>query len=177
MRVQREGALPALALAGGEVQRQVAHPQQATLALEAPPEQGAQAGQQLRQSEGLDQVVVGTRIESLDAVVDGVARREHEDRRVVAGAAHAAADGQAVDIGQPEVEDQRVRRGQRQRLERLAARGHGHHLVALEAQGAVDRSADGQVVVHHEDAHGARSYRRGAASHGRGAPGVAGRSA
>ena len=143
-----------MALPGREVQGEVADAQQAALALEAPPQQRAQSGQQLRQGERLDQVVVGAGIEPLDPVVDGVARGEHQDRRVVTGAAHAAAHGEPVDVGQPEVEDQRVRGGLRQRLERLAARGHGHHLVALEAEGPVDGPADGEVVVHHEDAHG-----------------------
>ena len=61
MRVSVEGALAALALPRGEVERQVAHAQQAALALEAAPQQRAQAGQQLGQGVGLDQVVVGTR--------------------------------------------------------------------------------------------------------------------
>ena len=104
-------------------EREVADAQQAALALEAPAQEGAEAGQQLRQGEGLDQVVVGARIESLDPVVDGVAGRQHQHRRVVAGAAHAAADGQAVEVGQPEVEDERVGRRQGQRLEGLASRG------------------------------------------------------
>ena len=80
--------------------------------------------------------------------------------------AHAPADGQAVEVGQPEVEDERVGRGLRQCLERLAARGHGHHVVALEAEGPVDRSADGRVVVDHQDAHEQRTYRRAPSGHG-----------
>ena len=75
--------------------------------------------------------------------------------------AHAPADGQAVEVGQPEVEDEGVGRGLRQRLERLAARGDGDHVVALEAQGTVDGAADRQIVVDHQDAHEQRTYRRG----------------
>ena len=54
--------------------------EQAALALEAAPQQGAQPGQQLGQRVGLDQVVVGAGIEPLHAVVDGVARRQHQHR-------------------------------------------------------------------------------------------------
>ena len=45
-------------------------------------------------------------------------------------------------------------------LERLAPGGHGRHVIALEAQGTVDRPADGEVVVHHQDAHESRLRRR-----------------
>ena len=84
MRVSVKVRSPALPLAGGEVQRQVAHAQQAALALEAAAQQRAQAGQELGQRVGLDEVVVGPGIEPLHPVVDGVARREHQHRRVVA---------------------------------------------------------------------------------------------
>src|SRR5919107_4220304 len=42
----------------------------------------AQAREQLLALEGLDEVVVGARVEALDARLDCVARREHEDRDV-----------------------------------------------------------------------------------------------
>ena len=61
MRVSVKVRSPRWRLPGGEVQGEVADAQQAALALEAAPQQGAQAGQQLGQREGLDQVVVGAR--------------------------------------------------------------------------------------------------------------------
>ena len=89
-------------------------------------------------------------------VVDGVAGLpwRHEHRRVVAHAAHAPADGQPVDVRQPEVENQRVGWGLRELLECFAAGGYRHHLVALEPQGTVDGAADRLIVVDHQDAHG-----------------------
>jgi len=44
---------------------------------------------QLLQREGLDEVVVGAGVEAGDAVGHGIARGEHEHRRLVAVGAHA----------------------------------------------------------------------------------------
>ncbi len=157
---QLEGAFAALALARREVEAQVAHAQQAALALEAPPQQGAQPGQQLGQGVGLHQVVVRTGVEPLDPVVDRIARRQHQHRGVVARAAHAPAHREPVEVGQTKVEDQRVGRGLGQGFERLASRGNRHDVVALEAQGTVNGAADRRVVVDHQNAHEHRTYRR-----------------
>ena len=111
MRVSVKVRSPRWPFPRGEVERQVTDAQQPSLTLEAPTEEGAQAGQQLRQCVGLDQVVVGTRIETLDAVVDGVARGEHQHRCVVPRTAHAPAHGQPVEVGQSQVEDRARRVG------------------------------------------------------------------
>jgi hypothetical protein len=66
---------------------------------------------------------------------------------------------EAVEVGQLRSRIDGVGRSQGQGLERLAARGHRVHVVALEAQGAVDGAADRQIVVHHQDAHDHRTYR------------------
>ena len=64
---------------------------------------------QLAHVVGLDQVVVGARLEPLDAVLDRVARGQHQDRRAVARAAQRAAHLHPVDVRQAEVEHDRVR--------------------------------------------------------------------
>ena len=51
-------------------------------------QQRAQPGEQLVEVEGLDQIVVGAGIQSLDAVVDRAERRQQQDRRRDAGGAH-----------------------------------------------------------------------------------------
>ena len=148
-----EGAIAPLAFTGGEVEDEVAHTQETALPLESSAQQGPQAGQQFGQRERLDQVVVGPGIEALDPVVDGVAGRQHQDRRVVAGAAHAPAHGEAVDVGQPEIEDERVGRRLGKCLERFAARGYRDDVVPLEPERTVDGPPHGLIVVDHQDAH------------------------
>ena len=76
---------------------------------------GAHAREQLGEPERLDQVVVGAGVEAGDDVELLVAGGEDEDGQLGAGGAQAAADLDAVDVGQPEVEDHEpdvgVRRG------------------------------------------------------------------
>ena len=71
---------------------------------------GLHAADQLGDRERLGHVVVGAGLEADDLVELGVLRREHQDVRVAEGA-HAAADLDAVDVGQADVEDDQVERG------------------------------------------------------------------
>ena len=100
-------------------------------------EQRAQPRAQLLERERLDEVVVGARVQSGDAVRDGVARGEHEHGRVVAGRAQPAADLQPVRLGHQHVEDDRVRRLVGERVERRAAVGGELDLVPVHPQRTV----------------------------------------
>src|SRR4051812_2862426 len=91
-------AVGARHLVGVGVEREVADAQRRHPARGPPPQERAQAGEQLLALEGLDQVVVGADVEPFDAGLERVARREHEDRRVVAVLAQALGD---VDPVQP----------------------------------------------------------------------------
>src|SRR3954464_9032745 len=69
-------AVAARDLVGIGVQRQVGDDERRAAARRRPREQRAQAGEQLLALERLDEVVVGARVEALDAGLDGVARGE-----------------------------------------------------------------------------------------------------
>ena len=73
------------------------------------PQDGLHAPDELRHAERLRDVVVGARLEPDDLVELGVLRGEHQDVGVAEGA-HAAADLDAVDVGQADVEDDQVQR-------------------------------------------------------------------
>ena len=60
---------------------------------------------------------------------------------------------EAVHARHQHVEHDRVRRARVERVERLVPVGRQQHVVAVEAQGALDRLAHGGLVVDHEDAH------------------------
>ena len=138
-------------LVGVGVQREVADDDRGAAARRAAAQQRAQAGEQLLALEGLDQVVVGAGVEALDARLERVARGEHEDRDVV-GRAQPARHLHAVELGQPEVEDDEVGvEGGRLVERRLAVAGDAH-LVALQAQRALQDLGDLLVVLDDEHA-------------------------
>ena len=138
-------------LVGVGVEREVAHDDRGAAARRAAAQQRAQAGQQLLALEGLDEVVVGAGVEALDARLERVARGEHEDRHVV-GRAQPARHLHAVELGQPEVEDDEVGVERRRLVERRLAVGGDAHLVALQAQRALQDLGDLLVVFDDEHA-------------------------
>ena len=71
----------------------------------APAHEPAQPGDDLLEAERLGDVVVATRGDAGDAVLDGVARGEEEDGDVGVAAAQAAQDLEAVDVGEHHVEE------------------------------------------------------------------------
>lgn len=70
--------------------------------------EGAKAGTELRVGEGLDEVVVGTGVETGHPVPHGIASCEHQDRQGQTVGTEGAADLQAIDVGQADVEDDQV---------------------------------------------------------------------
>ena len=118
-----------------------------------PAQQGAQTRSQLAQRERLDEVVVGAGVEALDAIVDRVARGEHEHRGAVAGLAHAPADLEAVEPGHAHVEDHGVGRRGGQPVECRSAICREVHVVAFERKRPLERGPDGRLVVDDQDPH------------------------
>src|SRR3954449_9141758 len=131
-------ALAAADLVGVGVELEVAGDQRGGAAGRTAAQQRAQAGQQLLALEGLDEVVVGAGVQPLDARLDRVARGEHEDRHVAVGA-QPAGDLDAVQAGQPEVEQHDVGHVGPRVGERALTVADEAHLVALQAQRALQR--------------------------------------
>src|SRR4051812_26535523 len=95
-------------LVGVGVELEVGHHERGRAARRAPAQQGADARQQLLAVERLDEVVVGAGVEALHTGINGIPRREHEDRDVAVGA-HLLGHVEAVEPGQAEVEQDQVR--------------------------------------------------------------------
>jgi hypothetical protein len=94
---------------GVEVVAQVGHLQGTAPAALGTAQHRFDARRQLRQGKWLEQVVIGTGAEALQAVVQLVTGGEHDHRRVAAGVfAQALAQGVAIDAGQHDVEHDQV---------------------------------------------------------------------
>ena len=124
------------------------------VAVHRPPQEGTYPGEQLLEREGLDEVVVGAGVEPGDPVRDRVARREHQDGCPVPLPPHSPADGQPVDRGHEDVEDDQLRLLAPDRLEGAHPVLRERDLVAVERQRAPQRDSDGGLVVRDQDAHG-----------------------
>ena len=123
-------------------------------------QRGPQPGEQLVHPERLGHVVVGAGVERRDLVRLRVARRQHDDRHAL-HAAQPADHVDAVDAGQPEVEDDDVGMVARREIERLLAVGRGVDVVPARAQVDAQRAQDLRLVVDDQDArHGVRLGRR-----------------
>ena len=133
------------------IEAQVADGELGAAARRAPAHQRPDAGEQLAALERLDQIVVGAAVEALDAVLGVGARGEDQDRDVALGA-DAAADLDAVEPRQAEVEHDEVGDELLGGVERLHAVGGRAHLVALLAQRAPQHVGDLGVVLDDEHA-------------------------
>ena len=123
--------------------------------VEAPPRRTphhrADAGGDLVQAERLHDVVVGARVERPDhrgVVVDG---GDHDDRHRTGRPDHPD-HGQAVDVGQPQVEQHEVGSLAQHRLQPGDAGAGGVDVVAALAQALLERGTDRRIVLDHEDA-------------------------
>jgi hypothetical protein len=112
------------------------------------------ARHQLQHRERLGQVVVGAQLQPEDAVHFARPRADDDDRRVARHGAGAAADLEAVDAGQHQVEHQRVPAAALQFAQAGMAVGGMLHGIALVAQVHAQKFGDVGVVLDDQHAFG-----------------------
>ena len=149
---QLDHAISPAHLVGDGVEHEVSERQGLRLAgtLARPAQQRTNARLQLSERERFDQVVVGADVETDHAIVDPVARGQHQDRGAIAGLAHPPAHLEPVEPGHQYVEDHRVRGGGGEGVERLLAVGRERHVVAVEAQRSLERPPHSRFIVHYK---------------------------
>ena len=90
-----------------------------------------QPGKQLGEREGLEKIVVGAGLQTLDAVIDAADRGEKENRRPDPFRAQGAHQGQAIEDRQHPVDDQHVVNARQCQLEPLGTALHRVDEMAL----------------------------------------------
>jgi hypothetical protein len=121
-----------------------------------PPVQRGEAGLDLLQREGLDQVVVGAQVEALELVLESVARGQHQDRSLDARLfAQLAAQRCAVHARKAEVEQDRVEGLGDGEVQAGDAVGRGVHRMTARFEKVVEIGGDRRIVLDDQNAHGA----------------------
>jgi len=116
-------------------------------------QRGAHSGQELVELERLDQIIVSSQVQSPDAIVKLVLRRQHDDAEI-GTAAQAAAHLVAVGSRHYEIQDHDVRLEVRGKCQCFAAVPRLEHFVALVAKAGGQELADEELVVDDEHFHG-----------------------
>ncbi len=80
---ERDDALAAPHLTRGGIQREIGKREDGLVALAGTPQQSADARDEFHRRKGFDEIIVRAALQALDAVLHGVARRQHQDRRFV----------------------------------------------------------------------------------------------
>ena len=141
-----------LATAGVEAQRAMLDHVHATAG--DPAQQGVQARGQFAQVERLEQVIVGTGLQAIDTIGDGIAGGEHQYRQGLAFFAQAAQQLEAVFVGQAEVEDHHVELRGLQHCPRIGGVANPVHGQALSGEAGADAGGDQVVVLAEQNVHG-----------------------
>jgi hypothetical protein len=115
-----------------------------------PSEDGPDAHHELGRGERLREVVVGTLAEPEDPIAGRAARGQDEDRGL-AECPRATDDGQAVELGQHQVEDDKAGPRFLDRPKGALAIGRGHDGIALALEIGPYEGHDLRIVVDDED--------------------------
>ena len=115
--------------------------------------QGFDAGDQLGEGEGLDQIVVTPGFQARDPIIDLPQSREKQDRRGIALPSQGGDRRQAVHLGHHAVDHQNVEPAAPRRLEPRFAIRRMCRLVTCIRETLNDGLGGADVVLHDQDAH------------------------
>src|SRR2546428_794141 len=108
---------------------------------------------ELPEGERFRQVVIGAGLEPAHPVVQGIERRQHQDRRGDAAAAQLAAQVEARAVGQADVQDDRIVAAERGLLQAVCESGRECRIDALRAQAVAQQARQLGIVFYDQYPH------------------------
>src|SRR4030095_13608308 len=145
---------PPVTLARGGIEPQIADAQHRDALARPPAQQRAHPREELVEGEWLGEVVVGAEIEAGHLIGEPVARGEQQHRHLDLLLSSGLEDAQAIELGQPDVEDDEVGAGPLdQAFEGGGAVAHHLDRVAFLLEPLPDEARDLPLVLDHQDAH------------------------
>ena len=139
----------------GHVDTDIVHTQLAALGAllrPAPTQQGPDAGLQLAQGKGFDQIVVGPGVQAQHTVGHGITGRQHDDRHLHAVfLAQGTAQADAVQPGEHDVQHHQIELAGRGHLEARTAVAGAIQFIAQRLKIGVQVGEDVLVIFHQQD--------------------------
>lgn len=120
--------------------------------------QSVKPSRKFREAERLGQVVVGAEIQPLNAVLDGIPRRQANDRRLHLAIAQFPQHAEPITARKHQIEHDRVvgvRQGQASPVHTIGRMLDG---VRRFRQALANESSNARIVLDHEDSHPNRSF-------------------
>jgi hypothetical protein len=108
---------------------------------------GAEACEEFTKFERLGQIIIGTVIESGDAILNGVSSGEHQNGNSGAGLAEAAANFKTAEAGKHDVQNDQIVGIDFGLLESFVAGSDGIDGIGLFLQAFDDKTLDAQIVL------------------------------
>src|SRR5262249_53890615 len=152
-RGQIEQPVGAVRPTGHQIQLQVGGLQPEDFRRPAAAQERPDAREQLGQCEWLDEIVVGATVETEYAVVDAVARRENEDRRLDTALPQSLQDFQTAAPRQHQIENDEVKRLGVGPIEAVLSGGSDGDFVVLPFQRRSKNPGDLPFVLDDENPH------------------------
>ena len=150
---QIEETLTAHGQARHEIQLEIGRLETKNLRRAATPQQRTDAREQFRKGKRLDQVVIGAQIQTKHAILDAIAGRQDEDRRLEVTLSQGLQDLEPASAGKHQVEDHEIeglRAGAKEAV--LAGRGH-HDIVVLRLECRCQHLGQLPFVLDDQDTH------------------------
>jgi hypothetical protein len=119
-----------------------------------PAQQRLDAGDQLRECEWLHEIIIGPSVQAADPILHRVPGGQDEDRNLVSPRSRCDEEGEAIAVGEPQVQNHRIVGHHRER--RLAVRTcvYGIDNEASAPQGRRDQLHDAGFVLYQQQTHG-----------------------
>jgi hypothetical protein len=149
---------------GDEVHFEVGDFEPKNLGRTTAAQEGANPSEQLRQREGLHQIVVGSSIQSKDSILDPVARRENKYRCLNVPLAERLENLEPAAAREHQIEHHQVEKLGIRTVEPVLTGGRHDHVVVVGLQGGRQHLRQFPFVFDDEDAHHRACYRPAVAS-------------
>ena len=123
----------------------------------AAPDECAHAGEQLVEGERLDEIIVGSSIQTDDALMNAVTSRDHENRNVDLFVSEPRQYLQTAEIWKPQIQKHEVEGLGRDAGIPVLACSFDDNVVVFGLKPFLDRVSDLPLVFDHQDAHSTSS--------------------